>query len=145
MLKLLPQFTPERKFSRVKLKKSNIHIDKVFPNTRFRPEGLKVCSHIFFWKLYWFAFYIYVWNSIFVYDVEWGSSLIIFHMDTQLLGHHLWNTVFPQCSAVPTLSSSICLYVHKFVSGISGTLICLLLYQNHSLNYCYITISLDVF
>lgn len=70
-------------------------------------------------------------ESIFVNDVEWGSSITIFYMDT-CQGTTRERQSFPRCFAVPPLSSSIYVYRQESVSGISGALIHLFLHPNHT-------------
>lgn len=109
---------------------------------------MKIFSHIFFWKFFWFAFDTYVYNPCEINFWECcgvGNQVSQFSIWTpKHRGTIYKRKSFHRCSAVLTLSSWICLSVHESVSGTSGTQICLLLHKNHSLNYCNITISLDV-
>lgn len=64
---------------------------------------------------------------IFVYDVEWESSIIIFHMDTQL--SVMTDSPFPVALLYLLHQAFVYMCVNFFL-GISGTLICLLLHQS---------------
>lgn len=144
VLKLLPQFTPERNFSGVKLKKSDIHIYKVFPkhpiSTRspedilsyFLLKALLVCLLYLCLK---FNFCIWGGEGIKSYNLPYGHPILRAPvMKYSPFPNALLYLLCHQASVCAQICFWDLWYTDLFAS----------VSKPHFLNSRYITISLDV-